>query len=138
MRVIARVAILLSAFTASVAFACGYCVEDKIAAVYDHAVATRAFAEKHQVAFFGIDGQLTADEKSRREIEAVVRDIPGLDKGSARVSLESAALSVAFDPRRIGFAALQRSLERKLSPLKLTLLPMRVMDEPARMRAAPK
>ena len=37
----------LIAGLASAAHACGYCIEDKIAAVYDHAVVTRAAAQKH-------------------------------------------------------------------------------------------
>jgi hypothetical protein len=123
---------------ASAASACGHCVEDKVAAVYDYAVVTQAFKQKHQVAFFGIDGALVVNDNSRREIEAIARDIPGLDKGSMRVSLESAALSVAFDPVRTSFAKLQSALERKLAPKKLSLLPMRVIDEPAKLKTVSK
>lgn len=126
------------ALCASAASACGHCVEDKVAAVYDYAVASQAFSQRHQVAFFGIDGPLVMNDGSRREIEAITRDIAGIDNGSTRVSLESAALSVAFDPRRISYAKLQSSLERKLAPKKLSLLPMRVMDAPAQLKAAPK
>ena len=43
------------------ALACGHCVEDKIAAVYDHAMVTRSLAVKHRVAFFAIDGALATD-----------------------------------------------------------------------------
>ncbi len=138
MRAIARVAGLLLALQASAAFACGHCVEDKVAAVYDYAVATHAFSQKHQVAFFGIDGALAVNDSSRRELEGIARDIPGLDKGSTRVSLESAALSVAFDPKRISYANLQRTLEQRLTPKKLSLLPMRIMDGPAKLKAAPQ
>ena len=58
------------------------------------------------------------------------------DKGSARVSVEAATLSAAFDPRRISFAAMQKALERKLAAKKLTLLPLRVMDKPATLKTA--
>lgn len=137
MRTILCASALLLGLYASSATACGHCVEDKVAAVYDYAVATQAFSQKHQVAFFGIDGPLVANEDSRRELEAIARDIPGVVKGSTRVSLESAALSVAFDPQRINFATLQRTLERKLTGKKLSLLPMRVMDGPAKLKSAP-
>ena len=49
-------AALLLAGAASAALACGYCVEDKIASTYDHALVTQALAHKHHVAFFHIDG----------------------------------------------------------------------------------
>jgi hypothetical protein len=62
--------------------------------------------------------------------------VAGLDQGSVRVSVESAALSVAFDPRHISFATVQKSLEKKLAAKKLSLLPMRVMDEPAKLKSA--
>lgn len=137
MRAVPFAAAILLALCASAASACGHCVEDKVAAVYDYAVATQAFSQKHQVAFFGIDGPLLMGDNSRREIEAITRNIAGIDQGSTRVSLESAALSVAFDPRRISYANLQRSLERKLAARKLALLPMRLMDEPAKLKAAP-
>jgi len=127
-------AALLAALHASSAFACGYCVEDKIAAVYDHAAAMQAFGQKHQVAFFGIDGPLIVNDATRREIEALAKSVAGLDQGSVRVSVESAALSVAFDPRHISFATVQKSLEKKLAAKKLSLLPMRVMDEPAKLK----
>jgi hypothetical protein len=133
---LARAAVLLAALHASAAFACGYCVEDKVAAVYDHAVAMQAFSQKHQVAFFGIDGPLIVNDASRREIEALAKSVAGLDQGSVRVSVESAALSVAFDPRHISFATVQKSLEKKLAAKKLSLLPMRVMDEPAKLKSA--
>ncbi|MGH8761098.1 MAG: hypothetical protein ACREVW_16595 [Burkholderiales bacterium] len=124
------------ALQAPTASACGYCVEDKIAAVYDHAIVMQAFSQKHRVAFFGIDGPLVINDESLREIEALARQATGIDQGSVRVSLESAALSVAFDPRRTKFSVVQRSLEKKLAAKKLSLLPMRVMDGPAKLKAA--
>ena len=45
--------------------ACGVCVEDKMAAVYDHTVVTRALNQKHYVAFFHVDGNLVAGEAER-------------------------------------------------------------------------
>lgn len=138
MRAIFRTAGLLLALQASAAFACGHCVEDKVAAVYDYAVAAQAFSQKHQVAFFGIDGALAVNDSSRRELELAARNIPGLDQGSTRVSLDSAALSVAFDPKRISYANLQRTLEQRLASKKLSLLPMRIMDGPAKLKAAPQ
>ena len=111
--------------------ACGYCVEDKMAAVYDHATVTRALAQKHQVAFFHIDGELAPGPATKRTLEGFANDLAGVDRGSARASPESAALSVAFDPQRAPVAALQASLERKLASRKNSLLLLQVMDRPA-------
>jgi hypothetical protein len=129
-----RIGVMLVALYGPPAFACGYCVEDKIASVYDHAVITRAMAERHQIAFFGIDGAIVVDAKSVREIEALANNVEGTDKGSLRVSLDSAALAVAFDPRRTSFSSLQKSLEKKLAAKQLLLLPLRVMDAPASIK----
>lgn len=131
-----RAAALLLALQGTTALACGYCIEDKIAAVYDHAIVTQALGQKHQVVFFAIDGTLAPGAGTQRAIEALVESAGVADRGSTRVSVEAATLSVAFDPRRISFAAMQKALERKLAAKKLTLLPLRVMDEAATLKTA--
>lgn len=122
-------AILLASGAAQ---ACGVCVEDKMAAVYDHAVVTRALAQKHQVAFFHVDGKLVPGDV--RGLEALAAAVSGADKGSARVSVESASLAVAFDPQRASVMQLQQALERKLAPKKLSLMLLQVMDRPADLK----
>ena len=89
--------VLTSSVTA--ASACGYCVEDKIAAVYDHAAASRALQENRTVVFFAIDGALRAGEAQKRKLEAIVASVPGVDRQSVRLSIELATLALAFDPR---------------------------------------
>lgn len=131
MRAIVAAAGLVLGLQGTVAVACGHCVEDKIAAVYDHATVTRAFSQKHLVAYFAIDGALAPGDPTRRAIEALAESAYGVDKGSARVSVESASLSVAFDPQRASLAAVQKALERRLSSRRLSLLILRVMDKPA-------
>lgn len=116
---------------AGAAGACGVCVEDKMAAVYDHAVVTRALAQKHHVAFFHIEGTLTPGEAARRALEALAGSVAGVDKGTSRVSVDSAALSIAFDPKRTPVAGLQNVLERKLAAKKISLMLLQVMDRPA-------
>ena len=125
---------LLLALEAPAALACGYCVEDKIAAVYDHAAVARALGRKHHVVFFHIDGTLAPGERTRRALEALAESTEGVDKGSARVSVESASLAVAFDPRRTPIVEVQKGLERKLAAKQLSLLPLRVMDRPAEIK----
>ena len=125
--------LLLGALLAAAPFAgaCGYCVEDKMASVYDHAVVTRALGQQHHVAFFHLDGALSTGEAGRQSLLKAVESSPGADKGSARASLESASLSVAFDPKRTPIAVLQNEIERKLAARKLSLMLLQVMDRPA-------
>ena len=134
MRAAIAAAGLLLALQAPATLACDYCVEDKIAAAYDHAAVARALGRKHHVSFFHIDGTLAPNESTRRALEAIAESSEGVDKGSARVSVESASLAVAFDPRWTSFVAVQKALERKLAAKKVTLLPLRVMDRPAEMK----
>ena len=129
--------ILATAIT-STAFACGYCIEDKIAAVYDYPVSTRAIAQKHQVVFFAAEGNIPPGEGSRRTLEAIVESVAGVDKGSARVSVESASLSAAFYPAHAPFAGMERALSRKLAAKGLSVGILRVMDKPAELKPVGK
>jgi hypothetical protein len=124
----ASVVAALAAGVASSALACGYCIDDKVAAVYDYEVVQRAFARNHQVVFFAIEGQLQAGDAARRTLRILAESAAGVDKGSARVSVEPASLSVAFDPARTPFAGMARSLSRKLAAQGLSLAILRVMD----------
>ena len=46
-----KVAALSLALSSAVVMVCGYCVEDRIAAVYDYALAQRTLALKHEIIF---------------------------------------------------------------------------------------
>ena len=127
MRLAIAVAGLLLSLQAS---ACGYCVEDKIAATYDHAVITRALAAGRHVAFFHVDGAPVG-----RSALAQAASGRGIEKGSARISPDALTLSVAFDPRRISLVELNAALDRKLEKHKASLLPLRVMERPADLAA---
>lgn len=119
---------LLLALSAQGALGCGYCVEDKIASTYDHAVVTRAIGQKHQVAFFHIDGPILPDVATRRLLETLAESIPGVDKGSVRVAAETFTMSFAFDPKRAPLLTVQTALDRKLRTHKLELMPLRTIE----------
>lgn len=114
-----RIAFFLLGLLAGNAFGCGYCVEDKIAAVYDHAAVTQAAAQKHAVVYFAIDGAIRDPASS---LKAIIERTKGVEKGSARVSVEAGALAVSFDPRRTPLPKLQQALEQKLKSRGLELL----------------
>lgn len=121
-------AALLALLVSSEALACGVCVEDKIAAVYDHAAVQQAYAAKRTVVYFHIDGKLVVNERTRRSISDIARATPGVDAASVRVSCELASMALAFDGRRTSLVKVQESLEKRLSAQGLSLLAMQVRD----------
>jgi hypothetical protein len=102
-----------------------------MAAVYDHAVVTKALGQKHVVAFFHVDGPLVSGDATRQAVEKIVQSSAVVDKGSVRVSVESASIAVAFDPQRTPVAAMQKDLDRRLAPKKLSLMLLQVVERPA-------
>ena len=127
-------AALLVALPAA-ALGCGYCVEDKIASVYDHAAVAKALGEKHHTVYFHVDGPLGKDERTRKTIEAAASSIGGVDRGSVRVNVETLTLALSFDPRQVRLVGLQSALEKKLARQKLTLLPLRIIEAPGDLAA---
>jgi hypothetical protein len=116
-------------FAARDALACGYCVEDKVAAVYDHAVVVRALERRHEVAFLAIEGTIPQRGDVLRSIESELSAVKGIDRGTARVSLESASLSFAYDPRQAGLGPVLRAVEKTLAAKGLSLSILRVIDD---------
>jgi hypothetical protein len=124
----AVLAVLLAA--SADALACGACVEDKMAAAYEHVAVARTLGQNRNVAFFHLEGALVAGGATKRALEKIAQSSAGVDKGGVRASVESASLAVAFDPRHIQAAALQKDLERRLAPKKLSLQLMQVLERP--------
>ena len=131
-------AALMLALQGAAASACGHCIEDKVASVYDHAVVMKALGRSHHVAFFGIDGPLEPGESMKRALITLVDGTSGVDKGSVRVSVESGALSFGFDPKRVPLGRLLRALEPALTARGLSLQPLQVMDRTLTGRRASK
>ena len=123
-----RAALAVALLVSTEALACGVCVEDKIAAVYDHAAVHQALAAKRTVVFFHIDGKLVVNERTKRSISDIARATPGVDAASVRVSCELASMALAFDGRRTNLVKVQESLEKRLSAQGLSLLAMQVRD----------
>jgi hypothetical protein len=112
-----RSALLLLAALSGPALGCGYCLEDKVAAAYDHAVLTKAAAAKHQVAFFHVDGAAPRAALQKAVYAA------GADRGSVRIATEQQALSFAFDPKKTPLASIQSRIEKAG---RVTLMPLEV------------
>jgi hypothetical protein len=89
--------LVLFAAAASPAWSCGACVEDKVAATYDHGVVMRATGHHQVVVFAGVEGGGDARALARKLQTAAARSA-GVDRDSVRVSPEPAAISFALDP----------------------------------------
>ena len=133
-----RVILAAALLVASAAQACGVCVEDKVASTYDHALVARAVQAGHHVAFYHLDGPLVRDDATKRALHAAAESVPGVDKGSTRVSLDTLTLSVAFDPQRTSLALVQAALDRRLGARKLSAFPLRVIERPGELKEPPK
>ncbi len=129
MRTALILALSLLALQGSGALACGYCVEDKVAAAYDHSLIVRALERKHEVAFFAIEGPLAASVELQKVLRGMIESTRGVDSGTARVSLASASMSFAYDPARPGLGPIMRALDGKLAVKGLSLTMLRVINE---------
>lgn len=76
------------------AYACGVCIEDKIAATYDHAVIHDAMASHRQVIFVALEGRDGALAGER--IIAAARRVPGMQTASVRYAAAPPAFSFAI------------------------------------------
>ena len=119
----ARLAAALIAFASPAALASGVCVEDKIAATYDHAVVTQAAARHHVVVFAAVEGSGEPAAASRALKDAAAR-VKGVDRGTVRAAEAPRALSFAHDPRSAtpesALAAIQRA--PRAAGVRLTLI----------------
>ena len=95
-----RVRILIAAAIAAggpgASWACGACIEDKVAATYDHAVIKAAIARHHQVVFVAVDGPVSAAKVNAR-VAATATRVRGVQAGTLRTSLTPPAFSFALD-----------------------------------------
>ncbi len=134
-----KVAILFTSLlliAASSAIACGHCIEDKVAAVYDYSIVTKAVSEKHTVAFFGIEGPLVVNSASKQSLLGILSSIKGIDSNTIRISLETGSVSVAFNPSSISYAALLDSLEKRLKPTNLSIFPLDTITQMPKSKVA--
>ena len=80
------------------ALACGACVEDKVAATYDHAVVAKA-TQHGKVVVFAEPRSATDPARLERLLRTAAARAPGVEPASVRASQSPAALSFVLDPR---------------------------------------
>lgn len=124
-------AALLACAIARTAGACGLCVEDKVAATYEYAVVERATSRGHEVVFAELRGPVPpGDEALRAWVARAIESTSGADKGTARVSLEPAAVSFAHDPRTASASRMLAAIDRRLAARGFSLVFLRRMQPP--------
>jgi hypothetical protein len=95
--------------SAASALACGVCLEDKVAAAYDHAIVASALKRERVVVFAELSGSMTPESLAKAARRAV-GTVPGVEAGTVRAATAPAALSFVVDPRVVApEAALARA-----------------------------
>lgn len=117
------------ATTTSIAIACGVCIEDKVAAVYDHAVLQQAVQARHLVLFCELNGPFESRVLARRAKQAA-EALPNVDRASVRVSEELPALSFAMDPARQSADATVQAIANRLAAEGISVKLLRTMPSP--------
>ena len=114
------VANLLSLLSLNV-LACGYCLEDRIASVYDHVLVAKTKQLNQKMLYLIWDGPANRDEAMRRELISITSRLPGITKGSVRVSLEPATIGLAYQPLKISREQVEALLLQRLKSKKIVV-----------------
>ena len=86
------------AATPLAAIACGVCLEDKVAATYDHALVQRAIVQ-HRVVVFA-EPRTPVDGARLKAFAAAAARAPGVDAATVRTSAAPPSVSFVLDPKR--------------------------------------
>jgi hypothetical protein len=108
---------LAAALSARAAFACGACVEDKIAATYDYAVVQRAASKGEVVVFCELEGTVSGKDLAR-----AARRVSGIDARSVRIARNPAALSFALDAARRSPESAVEALQREAPGTRVSII----------------
>jgi hypothetical protein len=122
MMVIRLTAVILMAWLPSLSLACGHCLEDRIAAVYDHALMAKTIASKQKMLYFAWDGPVNRDETTRLRILRQSGFVSGITPQSVRVSIEPATMALAYDPLKTNPKRIESALELIFSKEKIFLI----------------
>ena len=106
------------------AMACGHCEEDLVAPVYDHGLVLRSQSLKQRIMYMAWDGPVARDEVTARRLMQEASRATGVTPGSVRVSIQPAALSVAFNPAKNNRTQIEASLQTRLTKMHVMVLPL--------------
>ena len=103
---------MLLAGTPLAAMACGVCLEDKVAATYDHELVQRAIGQ-HRVVVFA-EPRAAIDAAKLKLLAARAARAPGVDASTVRTSAAPQSVSFVLDPKRASPSAPLASLQLDL------------------------
>ena len=106
--------------------ACGHCLEDRVALVYDHALVEHSKQNKQVMMYLVFDGPVDRTAATRQWLLKALGAVPGVVAHSVRVSLEPPTIALAYDPLHTRSVDLEKALQGKLSAKGMTAsaLPM--------------
>ena len=113
--------LLLATIVAPAARACGVCIDDKVAATYDHATVTRALARHRAVVFAGMDSREAAG-RAAASVRAAARRVRGIDAESVRTATEPPALSFVVEAADQTPEGALAEIQRGAAGVRLTML----------------
>jgi hypothetical protein len=101
--------------------ACGYCLQDRIASVYDHVLVKQTKQLNQKMLYLVWDGPADHNEKTRLTLIGITSRIKGVSKGSVRVSLEPPTIGLAYQPLSISSEQIETVLLQKLRDKKIVI-----------------
>ena len=114
---IAALLTAMATLAAAPARACGFCIEDKVAAAYDHAVVARARGQGHEVVYLSLEFTRPVDRDTAGKIARAIERVASVDRGSVRVAVDAGSVALAFDAKRAPAGAMLDAVERAVKPL---------------------
>lgn len=109
--------------------ACEICVEDQVAATYDHAVVAQAEAAAHFVLFTAVRGKTAGTASSQTTIRSAIASVAGVDRSSIRLSAAPPAVSFAWNPKGLASGAVLRAINKRLAGSGLALIALRTFGD---------
>ena len=102
-------------------FACGYCLQDRIASVYDHVLVAKTKQLNQKMLYLVWDGPAARDETTKRHLIAIASRIQGVTKGSVRVALEPPTIGLAYQPSIISRERIETLLLQQLRSMNIVV-----------------
>ena len=102
-------------------FACGYCLQDRIASVYDHVLVAKTKQLNQKMLYLVWDGPAARDETTKRHLIAIASRIQGVTKGSVRVALEPPTMGLAYQPSIISRDLIESLLLKELRAMNIVV-----------------
>ena len=103
------------------AFACGYCLQDRIASVYDHVLVAKTKQLNQKMLYLVWDGPAARDETTKRHLLAIVSRVRGVTKDSVRVALEPPTIGLAYQPLSISRERIETLLLQQLRSMNIVV-----------------